>query len=386
MKRIQFILTAAAILFTQVLQAQTLDPVILDKTATGPNDDGTYTLTLKSYVTGETMPVLTMAPADIIFTMDISGSMKNNIGKDDVYTEKTKAITASIKAVKETTKAMTATTKDAFKAVNQLGAVATKAMTATNRKVEKTQNWTYNGVTANAAGTANYSHFYKDDNGDYYVVHKWEKLENSSTGKMNVYAIGYVDKNGNTWYLTTDGVSATYKDITGASTTLWNGTLYKGWTYTTHSNDNGTQCYGLDNGNETATVAKQWYYLHTDGEYYPVRRADNLPDGNGNNNVRAAWVVIDGVTWYLHGDKLDTTYDKTITGQYRAIWFAPLYKGGWTYATIIEYKASGAHYYQYTDGKRYPVQKATEDVGGVTTYQAFVEIPGVTQPRAEPSV
>ena len=383
MKKIQFFLTAAAILFTQVLQAQSLDPVILDKTATGPNDDGTYTLTLKSYVTGETMPVSKMAPADIIFTMDLSGSMKNNIGKDDVYTEKTKKITASIKAVKETTKTMTATAKDAFKAVNQLGTVAKTTMKATDRTTSSTKNWTHKAVTANTTGTADYSHFYKDENGDYYAVRKWEKLLNSDTGKENVYAIGYQDKNGNTWYLTSTGKSATYENVTSNTATLWNGTLYKGWAYRYHRTGNSTdgytyQCYGFDNGNEDATVASQWYYLHTDGEYYPVRRSATLSDGNGNNDVYGAWVEINGVKWYLHGDKLDTDYDKTMKSQYRAIWFgAPLYKGGWTYTTIKVFNASGAHYYQYTDGKRYPVQKATEEVGGVTTYQAFVEIPGV---------
>ena len=89
MKQIKHIIaTVAVCLFTTALHAQ-LAPVVLDKYAT-PNGDGTYTLTLKSYVTGRTLPYESMRPADIIFTMDLSGSMKNNIGKDDTYPEVTK--------------------------------------------------------------------------------------------------------------------------------------------------------------------------------------------------------------------------------------------------------------------------------------------------------
>lgn len=392
MKQIKYIIAAAAVLLgSPALRAQSHsshpDPIYGDMVRekyADPNGDGTWTLTLKSYATGSVsvIPTETMAPADIIFAMDLSGSMKNNIGKDNVYTEVTKSMSGTVKAIKETTKAMTAAARDAAKAVNKPGTVDTKSMSATNRTSSSTKNWTYSNVTANATGTANYSHVYKDANGDYYVVRKYEKLLNSATGKSNVYAIGYVDKNGKQWYLTTDGVSETYKDITGSGTTQWNGTLYKGWTYRTHSStdDSGNtsyQCRGLDNGNETATNKDQWYYLHSDGEYYPVRRAADLPDASGGNTARAAWVVIDGETWYLHGDKLDTDYDHTITSQYIAFWFAPLYKGGWQYSSIKAATSEGGHYYQYTDGKRYPVQKATEVVEGVTTYQAFIDIPGV---------
>ena len=376
MKQIKYIIAAAAALvFGPALHAQ-LKPVMVDKTATQTGENA-WTLTLKSYATGVVNPYETRLPADLIFVMDLSGSMKDPVGKDDTYSEVNKPMTAVSKAVKETVKAaMTATTNDKVTGTAKNPTVVTKAMSSTDRTSSTTKNWTYGNVTANADGTQSYSHFYKDANGDYYALRKWSGLLNSDTGKNNVYAIGYVDKNGNTWYLTTDGVSSTYKDITATGTTQWNGTLYKGWTYKTHSNDSGTQCRGLDNGNADATDASQWYYLHTDGEYYPVRRAANLPDGNGNNDVYAAWVVINGVTWYLHGDKLDTTYDKTMKSQYRAIWFAPLYKGGWTYKTILAATVENGHYYKHTDGKYYAVQK--EDLGadaGNGRYQAFVEVP-----------
>lgn len=394
MKKIHILLTAAAtVLFAQGLHAQTT-PVVVDKTA-ADNGDGTYTLTLKTYVTGQLYDNSATRPSDIVFLLDVSKSLTGNVGDGfTLWTEVSKPITATPATISKTIKAaMTATKHDAVTTTYTKNAtVATKAMKGTVHNTSKSQNWTYSGVKCgNAAGTANYSYFYKDANGDFYVVHKWSGLLNSSTGQNNVYAIGYVDKNGNTWYLTSDGVSSTYKDVTGTGTTLWNGTLYtSGWAYTTESHstsDGGTghYIYGLDYGNETATVAKQWYYLHTDGEYYPVRRANNLPDGNGNYDVYAAWVVIDGVTWYLHGDKLDTDYDRTIRGVYNAsgtrpyhqsLYFGTLYQGGWTYTTILAASVENGHYAEY-EGHYYPVQKGTEEVDGETTYQAFVEIPGV---------
>ena len=391
MKNIKFIITfAAALSLTTGLFAQEeLKPVMTEKEASSRNDDGTYTLTLKSYVTGKVKPA--MSPADVIFAMDFSGSMEDNVYEEDVYTAVEKTASATVKAITKTTKAFTTVTKEKYTAVNKPGTVKTKPMSATDRTKSTTQGWKFNNTTANADGTANYSHYYRDSNGDYYVVHKAKNLRNHAGTATNVRALWYVDKNGNTKYLTnlSEQPSDTYDDtITADGTVIWNGTLYKGWTYKTHSDDSGTQCQGFDNGNETATVAAQWYYLHTDGEYYPVRLANNYPDSNGGNTARVAWVEIDGVQWFLHGDKLDTDYDhdiyyisSSLTGNYRAIWFGPLYKGGWKYSEITAVLDAGSstagHYYQYTDGKRYPVQKATETVGGVTTYQAFVEIPGV---------
>ena len=391
MKRIKFFLAVTStIFFAQALQAQ-ISPVVLDKTASD-NGDGTYSLTLKSYLTGKLYDDSATSAADIVFLVDVSKKLNVKISDENLYTEVAKPITATSKTITKTIKlAMTATKHDAVTTTYTKNAtVARKAMSPTTRNTAKTQNWTYDGVKyGNADGTANYSYYYKDANGDFYAVHKWSGLLNSGTGSSNVYAIGYVDKNGETWYLTTDGVSRTYKDVTGKGTTLWNGTLYtSGWAYQTESHgtsDGGTghYIYGLDYGDETGTAASQWYYLHTDGEYYPVRRSNILPDGNGNNDVYAAWVVIDGVTWYLHGDKLDTDYDRTMRNNVsgarpylRALWFGTLYKGGWKYTTILEATVDGGHYALYGD-KYYPVQKGTEEVGGVTTYQAFVEIPGV---------
>ena len=311
----------------------------------------------------------------------------------------TKPITETIKAVTETitksgVSAMTGTTKDTA-VVSTPTLVPTevvKEMTSTDRTVVKTQNWTYSNIShGNEGGTANYSKYYRDDNGNYFVVHRANNLLNSSTGASNVRALWYVDAEGNNKYLTTDGIKDTYYDITSNSTVIFSGTLYTGWTYNTQTSTNTETgetthaCYGFAYGNETATVENQWYYLHSDGEYYPVRRANTLSDGNGNNNVFAAWVVINNIVYYLHGEKLDATgYDTTVTTQYKSIWFKPLYKGGWKYSTIVAASAASdnqtGHYYMTqleTLGKYYPVQKETEVIDGVTTYQSFIIIPNV---------
>lgn len=62
--------------------------LILDKYAT-KNDDGTYKLTLESFVTGEVKITQEKLPADIVLVLDRSGSMANKttglFGKDDQY-------------------------------------------------------------------------------------------------------------------------------------------------------------------------------------------------------------------------------------------------------------------------------------------------------------
>lgn len=52
--------------------------LILDKYAT-KNDDGTYKITLESFVTGEVKITQEKLPADIVLVLDVSGSMKKNI-------------------------------------------------------------------------------------------------------------------------------------------------------------------------------------------------------------------------------------------------------------------------------------------------------------------
>ena len=47
----------------------------LDKTVTGPDNDGNYTVRLEAYATGEQTTVVSTKPCDIVLVLDVSGSM-----------------------------------------------------------------------------------------------------------------------------------------------------------------------------------------------------------------------------------------------------------------------------------------------------------------------
>ena len=49
--------------------------VQLDKTVTGPDNDGNYTVRLEAYATGEQTTVVSTKPCDIVLVLDVSGSM-----------------------------------------------------------------------------------------------------------------------------------------------------------------------------------------------------------------------------------------------------------------------------------------------------------------------
>ena len=365
MKKIRFIFTiVAALFFVQGLIAQTqTSGVVTDKWAEGPDSDGNYTLTLESYVTGKIGQQTVPSPADIILAMDYSGSMKNNGGYDIVsYNNPT-----------------------------------TKWAETSGHRMETTKNtsssaWTYSNLKyGNATGTANYQWYYQYTDGVFYPVCRANNLPDSN-GTNKARAM-WIVVDGVTWYLRTDGTGSSYLDTdynhgaTSNDSKLYRGTLVKGWTYKTHStsDDSGNttyQCKGIQYGNATGTASKQFYYLHTDGNYYPVRRANNLPDANGGNSACAFWVVIGGTTYYLTAAGLTNDYDHTIVTQYRCIYFGNLYRG-WTYADIKNGTAAtsgstgsnGGHYYLHTDGNHYPVTKETVTVDGTKTYQVYVQVP-----------
>ena len=57
---------------------QTSDKLTMTKTVTPvPNEDGTYTVRLESYATGEVKNTTTTEPLDIVLLLDVSGSMKD---------------------------------------------------------------------------------------------------------------------------------------------------------------------------------------------------------------------------------------------------------------------------------------------------------------------
>lgn len=134
-----------------------------------------------------------------------------------------------------------------------------------------------------------------------------------------------------------------------------------GWTYNS-----------LGHGNISGNDANQWYYNYN-GEYYPVRRGNSLPDYQGKNNARAMWICLDPTRpedrLYLSGTGLAPSYDNTITGNTQVIFSGRLYKG-WTRNTA----GNNIYYYKHTDNKYYPITQVTVN----STYQSSVSIDGTT--------
>ena len=58
--------------------------IVLNKTA-AVNSDGSYTITLEAYATGETTTTVTHQPVDIVLVLDVSGSMDDTFGLTKVY-------------------------------------------------------------------------------------------------------------------------------------------------------------------------------------------------------------------------------------------------------------------------------------------------------------
>jgi len=59
--------------------------VATDKQVSGPNDDGSYTITLETFATGESVSITKSLPADIVLVLDLSQSMTENYGSS--YTQ-----------------------------------------------------------------------------------------------------------------------------------------------------------------------------------------------------------------------------------------------------------------------------------------------------------
>ncbi len=54
--------------------------VATDKKVSGPNNDGSYTITLETFATGESVSITQSLPADIVLVLDLSQSMTDNYG------------------------------------------------------------------------------------------------------------------------------------------------------------------------------------------------------------------------------------------------------------------------------------------------------------------
>ena len=348
MKKIFAIISvsAAVLAFAPGLRAQLNSAVVTDKYVEGPDPSGRYTLTLETYVTGKVAQEAIEVPADIIIAMDYSGSMKKTGGYD--YPD--------------------------------FNAAVTKKVEAPGVKNSTNQGWTYSGIKyGNSTGTKDYQWSYLDADGTYYPVRRANNLVGSDGSTKNVRAI-WIVKNGKRWYLRGTSLNEDYdRSKTKDTHTLYTGTLYKGWRYV-HKKDDGTlnndsPYWGINYGGTGGVSNNEWFYKHTDGKYYPVRRSNTLADASGGNAARALWVVIDGVTKYLTCSGLADDYDHTITSDGISLCFMTLYKG-WTDATITAVTtdygvagASGGYYYKHTDNKCYPLKK--EQLTGNMVYQTY---------------
>lgn len=210
--------------------------------------------------------------------------------------------------------------------------------------------WTYKNVTADN------TYFYLKD-GAYYPVKRSNTMgdgKGNNTARALWIEIGGVRKYLRGYGLADSYVTSVYHDEQG----IFYGELYTGgWTYN-----------GVQYGDASGQAANQWYYRHSDGEYYPVRRASNLGSGG---KVRALWICLDPNSpdqrKYLSGQGLSDSFDESVTANDQVLYLGPLYKG-WTYATA----GNGARYYKHTDGNYYAVTQ--EHVS--SRYNLYVQIGG----------
>ena len=369
MKKIFAIILTATALFSLApgLRAQNNTYVKTNKFVSGPVN-GQYTLTLETYVTGKVQEQQSELPADIIVSMDISGSMKEAGGQDPTFTAVTKKVTTTGTRISET------------------------------KNGKNSVYWTYSNTTGNSSGTADRQWFYKDGD-NYYPVYK---ANNLGTNK-NVRAL-WIVKSSKNYYIKPDGSGLTTTvptSPTGNGSKLYTGTLYKGWSYATYKDADGNSQYtGADDkakhyysygitANAAGTANSQFYYydegkvMATTAYYYPVHKVNNLSDGSGNNNVRALYIEkADGTgRQYLRINGLSTSYDKTIKTDYRTITMLPLHRA-WTYNDVTAALNdgtttgdAGGHWVKYsTDATGaaayYPLQKEVRS-DATAKYQVF---------------
>lgn len=188
-KTFKYIFTAAAALligtagFGQIKSAK--DGIVVNKTAKD-NHDGTYTLTLESFVTGYKSNVTThtvvnkAVPLDIVLVLDVSGSMDQN-----------------------------------------MGSTSTTTFTARNR-----QSYSYKNLN-------NKNYYYLHDDGNYYKVARNSYTINRTT---HYYLSFYVESSSKTYYLDGTGVVEDRpSNYTKDSSDIWTGILYEAKTTTTTS-------------------------------------------------------------------------------------------------------------------------------------------------------
>lgn len=146
--------------------------MVVDKTAT-LEDDGTYTIELSAYATGQTTTeiIKTGKPLDIVLVLDQSGSMADSI-------------------------------------------------TSYSYQVRTSQGYSYSNYR-------NREYYYLDEDGNYYRVRRGSEEYGALWWKYTTYYL-YYTKNGQTYYLSGTGVTTQRPtNVQDASATIWTGVLYQ---------------------------------------------------------------------------------------------------------------------------------------------------------------
>lgn len=146
--------------------------MVVDKTAT-LEDDGTYTINLSAYATGQTTTetIKTGKPLDIVLVLDQSGSMADSI-------------------------------------------------TSYSYQARTSQGYSYSGY-----GSSEY--YYLDEDGNYYRVSRGSEEHGLLWWKYTTYYL-YYTKNGQNYYLSGTGVTTQRPtNVRDSSATIWTGVLYQ---------------------------------------------------------------------------------------------------------------------------------------------------------------
>lgn len=192
--------------------------MVVDKTAT-LEDDGTYTIELSAYATGQTTTetIKTGKPLDIVLVLDQSGSMADSI-------------------------------------------------TSYSYQARTSQGYSYSNYS-------NREYYYLDEDGNYYRVRRGRDWDWGYTYYL------YYTKNGQRYYLSGTGVTTQRPtNVQGTSTTIWTGVLYQR-SSTSTSKLNALKAAVTNFVNSVSANAREFNVGH---QIALVGFASNQSDGKSN--------------------------------------------------------------------------------------------------------
>lgn len=181
--------------------------MVVDKTAT-LEDDGTYTIELSAYATGQTTTetIKTGKPLDIVLVLDQSGSMAQTIN-------------------------------------------------SYNYQARTSQGYSYSGY-----GSSEY--YYLDEDGNYYRVRRGSEKHWSWFSRYYTYYL-YYTKNGQNYYLSGTGVTTQRPtNVKDSSATIWTGELYQRSSTSSTSKLNALKAAVTNFVNSVSANAKEYNVEH----------------------------------------------------------------------------------------------------------------------------